>query len=59
LFGYVEGCSAGLSFDSADELLAAVQVSLDCIEKGTLQALFLQGTDQLRQCIVANGEYTD
>jgi hypothetical protein len=59
LFGYVKGCLAGLSFESADELLEGVQGPLDGIEKGTLQAVFLEWTDGLRKCIATNGEYTN
>jgi histone-lysine N-methyltransferase SETMAR len=33
LFGYVKRCLAGLSFEDADQLLAAVEGVLECIEK--------------------------
>jgi hypothetical protein len=33
LFGYVKRCLAGLSFEDADQLLAAVDGVLECIEK--------------------------
>jgi hypothetical protein len=41
LFGYVERCFAGLSFEDADQLLAAVEGVLEGIEKVILQAVFL------------------
>jgi hypothetical protein len=36
LFGYVKRCLAGLSFEDADQLLAAVEGVLEGIEKVTL-----------------------
>jgi hypothetical protein len=42
LFGYVKRCLAGLSFEDADQLLAAVEGVLEGIEKVTLQAVFLE-----------------
>jgi hypothetical protein len=59
LFGYVKRCLAGLSFEDADQLLAAVEGVLDGIEKVTLQAVFLEWTDRLRNYIATNGEYTE
>jgi histone-lysine N-methyltransferase SETMAR len=59
LFGYVERCLAGLSFEDANQLLAAVEGVLEGIEKVTLQAVFLDWMDQLRKCITTNGEYTE
>jgi hypothetical protein len=50
---------ANLSFEGADKVLEAVQGVLKGIEKGTLQAVFLEWVDQLRNCITANGESTD
>jgi histone-lysine N-methyltransferase SETMAR len=59
LFGYVKRCLAGLSFDDADQLFAAVEGVLDGIDKVTLQAVFLEWMDRLRKCITTNGEYTE
>jgi histone-lysine N-methyltransferase SETMAR len=42
LFGYVKRCLAGLSFEDAHQLLAAIEAVLHGIEKVTLQALFLE-----------------
>jgi hypothetical protein len=42
LFGYVQKCLAGLSFEDADQLLAAVEGVLEGIEKVTLQTVFLE-----------------
>jgi hypothetical protein len=42
LFGDVKRCIAGLSFEDADQLLAAAKGLLDGIEKVTLQAVFLE-----------------
>jgi histone-lysine N-methyltransferase SETMAR len=38
LFGYVKRCLAGLSFEDADQLLAAVEDVLEGIEKMTLKS---------------------
>jgi histone-lysine N-methyltransferase SETMAR len=38
LFGYIKRCLAGLSFEDADRLLAAVEGVLEGIEKATLQS---------------------
>jgi hypothetical protein len=59
LFGYVKQRLAGFSFDSAEHPLEAVQEVLDGIEKVTLEAVFLEWTQRLRNCIASNGEYTD
>jgi hypothetical protein len=56
LFGHVKRCLAGLSFEDADQLLAAIKGVLEGIEKVTLQAVFLEWMDQLRTCIATNGE---
>jgi hypothetical protein len=50
---------AGLAFESADELLDAVQGLLEDVEKGTLQAVFLERMDRLGNRVAANGEYTN
>jgi histone-lysine N-methyltransferase SETMAR len=42
LFGYVKRCLAGLSFEDAHQLLAAIEGVLHGIEKVTLQAVFLE-----------------
>jgi hypothetical protein len=54
--GYVKRCLAGLSFEDAGQLLAAVEGVLEGIEKVTLQAVFLESMDRLRTCIATNGE---
>jgi hypothetical protein len=42
LFGYVKRCLAGLSFEDAYQLLAAVKGILGDIEIVTLHAIFLE-----------------
>jgi hypothetical protein len=59
LFEYAKRCTAGLSLEDADQLLAAVEGVLEGIEKVTLQAVFLEWMDRLRKCIATNGEYTE
>jgi hypothetical protein len=59
LFGYVKRCLAGLSFEDADQLLAAVEGVLDGLEKVTLQVVFLEWMDRLKKCITTNGDYTE
>jgi hypothetical protein len=59
LFGYVKRCLAGISFEDANQLLAAVEGVLEVIEKVTLQAVFLEWMDRSRKCIATNGEYTE
>jgi hypothetical protein len=58
-FGYVKRCLAGLSFEDADQLLAAIEGVLDGIEKVTLQTVSLEWMERLRKCIATNGEYTE
>jgi hypothetical protein len=57
LFGYAKRCLAGLSFEDADQLLAAEEGVLEGIEKVTLQMIFLEWMDRLKKCIAPNGEY--
>jgi hypothetical protein len=59
LFGYVKGCLAGHSFESADALFGGIQGILDGIEKVTLQAVFLDWMERLGRCIDSNGVYVD
>jgi hypothetical protein len=59
LFGYVKRSLAGLSFEDADQFLAAVEGVLEGIEKVTLQAIFLEWMDRLMKYIVTNGECTE
>jgi histone-lysine N-methyltransferase SETMAR len=59
LFGNIKRCLAGLSFEDAHELLAAVEGVREGIEKVTLQTAFLEWMDGLRKYIAANGEYTE
>jgi hypothetical protein len=56
LFGGVKRCLAALSFEDADQLLAAVEGVLEGIEKVTLQAVFLGWMNRLKKCIAINGE---
>jgi hypothetical protein len=51
LFGHVNRCLAGDSFDHAGELLQAARVILNRIRKETFQAVFLNWMDQLRESI--------
>jgi hypothetical protein len=59
LFGHIKRCLAGLSFEDADQLLAAVEGVLEGIEKVTLQAISLEWMNRLRKCIATNGENTE
>jgi hypothetical protein len=59
LFAYVKICLADLSFEDANQLLAAIEGVLDGIGKVILQAAFLEWMDRLRKCIVTKGEYTE
>jgi hypothetical protein len=59
LFGYVKRCLAGLSFEDADQRLAAVQGIRESIEKVTLPAVFLDWMDRLKKCVATNGKYTE
>jgi hypothetical protein len=59
LFAYAKRSLAGLSFENADELLEAVQGVLECIEKDTFRAVFLEWMDRLRKGIATIGEHTD
>jgi hypothetical protein len=59
LFGYVKRCLAGLLFENADLLLAAVEDVLEGVEKVTLQAVFLEWMDRIKKWIATNGEYTE
>jgi hypothetical protein len=59
LFGDVKRFLAGLLFEDADQLLAAVEGVLEGIKKMTLRAVFLEWMDRLRKCIATNGEYTE
>jgi hypothetical protein len=49
---------AGLSFESPDEFLEALQSILEGIEKGTFQAVFLEWIDRSKKGVATNGEYT-
>jgi hypothetical protein len=59
VFRYVKRCLAGLSFENADQLLAALEGVLEGITKVTLQAVFLEWMDRFRKYIATNGEYTE
>jgi hypothetical protein len=58
-FGNVKRCLAGLLFEDADQLLAAIEGVPEGIEKVTLQAVFLEWMDRLRKRIATNGDYTE
>jgi hypothetical protein len=58
-FGYVKRCLTALSFEDADQLLAAVEGVLDGLDKVILQAVFLEWMDRLRKRIATNGEYPE
>jgi hypothetical protein len=59
LFGYVKRCLACLSFEDANQLLAAIEGVLEGVAKVTLQAVFLEWMDRFRKYIATNGEYTE
>jgi hypothetical protein len=59
LFGYDRRCLAGLSFEDASQLLAAVERVLEGLGKVTLQAVFLEWMDRLSKCIATNGEHAE
>jgi hypothetical protein len=59
LFEYVKRCFAGLSFEDADQLLAAVEGVLEGIGKVTLQAFFLEWMGRFRKCIATNWKYIE
>jgi hypothetical protein len=59
LFRYVKRCLAVLSFENADQFLAAVEGVLEGIAKVTLQTVSLDWMDRLRKYIATNGEYTE
>jgi histone-lysine N-methyltransferase SETMAR len=48
-FEAVNRCRAGLSFEDADQFLAAVEGVREGIEKVTLQTVFLEWMDRLRK----------
>jgi hypothetical protein len=54
-FGCVKKYLAGLSFDDADQLLAAVEGVLAGIEKVILQTVFLEWMNRFRKCITTTG----
>jgi hypothetical protein len=57
LFGHVKHCLREQSFETADELVLAIDAILMGIEKWTLHAAFLDSMHRLRQCIETNGDY--
>jgi hypothetical protein len=57
LFSHVKNRLAGASFANADELFEVMMIVLGEITKVILEAMFLDWMDQLRRCIVTNGEY--
>jgi hypothetical protein len=59
LFGYVKQLLSGSQFADQDSLLQAVSDILVSIEKVTLESVFLNWMERLRQCSVADGEYVE
>jgi histone-lysine N-methyltransferase SETMAR len=59
LFGYLKRCLAGLSFEDAVQLLAAIEGVLEGTDKVTIQAVFVEWMDRLRKCIATNGDYPE
>jgi hypothetical protein len=56
LFGYVKRCLTGLSFEDADQLLAAIEGVLHGIEKSPCKLFFSSG---FRKRIVTNWSYIE
>jgi hypothetical protein len=54
-FEYVKRCLTGLSFEDADQLLAALEGVREGIKKVILQAVFLEGMDRSKKCILPMG----
>jgi hypothetical protein len=59
LFGYLKRCLAGLSFEDANQLLAAGEDALEDAEKVTLKAVFLEWMDRLRKYIATKWGYPE
>jgi hypothetical protein len=57
--GHVKGCLADRSFVDVEELFEAVREVLESIAIVTLQMMFLEWMERLRECIQTNGEYTE
>jgi hypothetical protein len=59
LFDYIKGCLADFWFENVDKLLEIFQDILEGIEKVTLQAVFLELMNWVRNCITPNEESRD
>ena len=59
LFGYIKGLLAGRSFNSAEELLSAVDEILSEISETTLMRVFKEWEERLKQVIELNGDYIE
>jgi hypothetical protein len=57
LFGDVKRPLSGCSFDHADDLLTAVQKTLDSFDKAASIRVFEECVRRLEKCIVTKGEY--
>jgi hypothetical protein len=57
LFGYVRHRLRGQPFETAGELCSANEVISRGIEKSTLDVVFLEWTERLRECSATNGEH--
>ena len=59
LFGYMKGLLEGRSFDSPDELFAAIDEILNEISEETLLKVFSEWEERLNQVIMNNGDYIE
>ena len=59
LFGYIKGLLAGRSFNSAEELLSAVDEILSEISETTLMRVFKEWEERLKQVIELKGDYIE
>jgi histone-lysine N-methyltransferase SETMAR len=59
IFGYINECMAGLSFENADELLQSGRGVVGSIEKVRFQTVFLEWMERFRKCTATNDEYVE
>lgn len=59
LFGYMKQLLEGRSFESPEELFAAIDQILKGISEETLMRVFLQWEERLNQEIMLNGDYIE
>jgi hypothetical protein len=55
LFGYIKDRLKGQSFDDGKELLRAIDVIFQSIEKETLESVFENWEERLDECVKAKG----